>query len=252
MHATTTVSTSGPRQATGRVSGGATRINDGIVAAVERRVLAALAARMPRAVTSDHLTALALAAMIGTGVSYGTLGATPAGLAIASLLLAVNWFGDSLDGTLARARHQERPRYGYYVDHVADVVGVAAVVAGLAAGGLMRPPIAASLLLAYYLLSIEVYLAAHTVGRFQMSFFGFGPTELRLLLVAGNLTLAMRPGASVGALGLFDVGGVAGAAGLIVAFACAVVRNTAHLWREEPLPPLPGRAPRERPGSHAS
>jgi phosphatidylglycerophosphate synthase len=157
---------------------------------------------------------------------------------LATALLLVNWFGDSLDGTLARVRRQQRPRYGYYVDHVCDAVGIAALVGGLALSGFMQPRIAVALLLAYYLLSLEVYLAAHSLGRFQMSFFRVGPTELRVLLAAGNLVLWLKPTASVlgGALSLFDVGGAIGAAGLAMTFVCSAVRNARHLYREEPLP----------------
>lgn len=216
----------------------AQRINDGLLASVERRVLTWLAGRLPARVNSDHLTALALLAMLGVGASYWLASRTPAGLVLATLCLAVNWFGDSLDGTVARLRKQERPRYGYYVDHVADAVGIAALVGGLAASGLMRPGIAAALLLAYYLVSIEVYLAAHSLGRFQMSVFKVGPTELRLLLALGNVTLFVNPDAGImgGRWGLFDVGAVAGAAGLSLAFLVSAVGNARRLYREEPMP----------------
>lgn len=216
----------------------AQRINDGLLASVERRVLTWLAARLPAHVNSDHLTALALVAMLGAGASYWWASRSPAGLVLATLCLAVNWFGDSLDGTVARLRKQERPRYGYYVDHVADAVGIAALVGGLAASGLMHPPIAAGLLLAYYLVSIEVYLAAHSLGRFRLSVFRVGPTELRLLLAMGNITLLANPDAGImeGRWRLFDVGGAAGAAGLALAFLVSAAANARRLYGEEPMP----------------
>lgn len=215
-----------------------TRVQDSALAAVEKRVLVWLAGRLPAWVNSDHLTGLALAAMLGVGLSYWLSSVHPAGLVLATVLLAINWFGDSLDGTLARVRRQQRPRYGYYVDHVADVVGVAALFSGLAFSGFMRPEIAVGLLLAYYLLSLEVFLAAHSVGQFQMSFFKLGPTELRLLLAMGNLVLLANPGASVlgGRFSLFDVGGVVGAAALAATFVYSAAKNTCRLYREEPLP----------------
>ena len=105
------------------------------------------------------------------------------------MLLAVNWFGDSLDGTLARVRHQERPRYGFYVDHVLDVVGILFLFSGLVAGGFMTPIVGAAFLVAYYLLNVEIALATHTVGTFRISYWKMGPTEMRILLAAGTLQL---------------------------------------------------------------
>ncbi len=225
---------SGPLEVTVPV----TRINDGWLASAERRALAWFAVRLPARVNSDHLTALALASMIGAGVSYWLVSRTPAGLVLATVCLAANWFGDSLDGTVARLREQERPRYGYYVDHVADAVGIAALVGGLAASGLMHPATAAALLLAYYLVCIEVYLAAHSLGRFQMSVFRMGPTELRLLLALGNVTLLLNPDAGLmgGRWRLLDAGGVVGAAGLALAFVVSAATNGRRLYREEPMP----------------
>jgi phosphatidylglycerophosphate synthase len=157
---------------------------------------------------------------------------------LAIVLLAVNWFGDSLDGTLARVRQQQRPRYGYYVDHVVDVIGVVFLFGGLALSGLMSLPIATVLLLAYFLVSLEVYLATHSLGNFQMSFFGVGPTELRILLALGNVVVLLRPEPTV--LGttftLFDVGGLVGAVGLVGTFFYSAARNTRALYRAEPIP----------------
>ena len=110
-----------------------------------------------------------------------------------SLLLAVNWFGDSLDGTLARVRHQERPRYGFYVDHVLDVVGILLLFSGLVAGGFMTPIVGAAFLIAYYLLNVEIALATHTVGTFRISYWKMGPTEMRILLAVGTLQLLRSP-----------------------------------------------------------
>lgn len=216
----------------------ATRIQTSALTGVEKRVLLWMARRLPAWVTSDRLTVLALVSMAGAGLSYWLASITPLGLVLASACLAVNWFGDSLDGTLARVRQQERPRYGYYVDHVLDAAGAVFLFAGLGLSGHMAPWVAAGLLVAYFLLCVEVYLAAHTVGRFEMSFFKMGPTELRLLLVAGNVTLLVNPDALAfgGALSLFDAGGVLGIAGLVVTFLYSAVRHTLALYRAEPLP----------------
>lgn len=215
------------------------RVQQSVLTTLEKRTLRWLAERMPAAVNSDHLTALAFVAMVGVGASYWLSSVTPLGFVLATVCLAVNWFGDSLDGTLARVRDQQRPRYGYYVDHVVDVVGILFLFGGLALSGSMHVGVAAGVVVAYYLLSLEVYLATHSLGRFQMSFFGVGPTELRLLLAAANVAFLVRDDAHVwGTTFTFmDVGGLIGAFGLVGTFVYSAVRNGLALYRAEPLPP---------------
>ena len=171
----------------------ATRIATNPLAGLERRCLIWMAGRLPRWVTSDGLTALALAAMALTGISYALSPGRPGALVMAIVGLALNWFGDSLDGTVARVRGQQRPRYGFYVDHVVDCFGVLFVVAGLAWSGYMTPFVAMALLIAYFMLSIEIYLATYCLTVFRLSFWGVGPTELRLVLAAGTLALLSDP-----------------------------------------------------------
>jgi len=153
--------------------------------------------------------------------------------------LGVNWFGDSLDGTVARVRDCQRPRYGFYVDHVLDTVGILFLLGGLGLSGYMSPTVAALLLAAYYLLNIEIYLATSVLREFRMAFFKLGPTELRLLLAAG--TIALFDHARVDIAGrsflLFDVGGVVAAAGLVAIFVFSAARNTTTLYRAEPMRP---------------
>ena len=216
----------------------ATRVLSSILSPLEKRTLHWLAARMPARVNSDHLTSLALLAMLGAGLSYWLASVTPLGLLLVVVCLAVNWFGDSLDGTLARVRNQQRPRYGYYVDHIVDAFGALFLFGGLALSGYMHPAIAFGLLLAYYLLSIEVYLAAHTVGRFKITHFNLGPTELRILLSIGNLVLLIHPMSTIfgHTFRLFDVGGAIGIAGLFVTLVVSAVTNARTLYRAEPIP----------------
>src|SRR5512141_736772 len=137
----------------------ATRIHTSVLAEAEKRLLVRMAGRLPEWVNSDHLTVLAGLAMLAAGLCYWN--GAPAALLGAIVLLAVNWFGDSLDGTVARVRHHERPRYGFYVDHVLDVLGILFIVAGLVLGGHVSAGIGAGFLLAYYLLMIEIALATH-------------------------------------------------------------------------------------------
>jgi len=213
-----------------------------VLAPLEKRCLIWMAERMPASINSDHLTGLALAAMVGAGASYWLARATPLGLPLAIVCLALNWFGDSLDGTLARVRQQQRPRYGFYVDHVVDALGALCLVGGLGLSGYMSPAVAAALLITYFLLCIEVFLATHTRGTFTMSFFKIGPTELRILLSIGSLVLLVRSTSTIfgHTFLLFDVGGAIGAAGLLVTFFVSAIRNTRALYLAEPTPPRPG------------
>jgi archaetidylinositol phosphate synthase len=215
------------------------RINHGLLASLEKRALTWIAHHLPRWVTSDQLTMLALAAMAGAGASFWLAGRRPLAVWGVVIALAVNWFGDSLDGTLARVRKAERPRFGYYVDHVLDIVGTSLLLGGLALSGYMTPVIAFLVLAAYLLVSAEVFLATAVHGRFRMSFAGFGPTELRIVLGIGALGLLYWPTVSpfgVGPFLLFDVGGVAAVVGLVGALAAAVTRTTVELYKAEPLP----------------
>ncbi len=222
------------------------REHGSLLAAMEKRLLVAIAQRLPRWVTSDQLTLLALAAMAAAGGGYVLAGWDVRARWLVVAALAVNWFGDSLDGTVARVRRTERPRYGFYVDHVVDIAGSALLFAGLAASPFMSAPIALGVLVAYLLVSAEVYLATAVHRVFRMSFAGIGPTELRILIAAGTVMLVRDPRVNLGALGqwqLFDVGGVVAIVGLLVAFGASVLRNTRDLARLEP--------PKARPSSNA-
>jgi archaetidylinositol phosphate synthase len=216
----------------------ATRTITGLLAPLEKRTLLWLAERLPRRVNSDHLTLLALAAMAGAGVSFGLATRTPLALFAVAAFLAINWFGDSLDGTVARVRQQQRPRYGFYVDHVVDLIGTAFLFGGMAASGLMSPLVAAGLLVAYVLLAAETFLAAHSLGEFTLSYFKVGPTELRILLAIGAVTLVWHPHAEIAGrtFWLLDVGGVIGMAGMIGTFLFAAVTHTRALYMAEPMP----------------
>jgi archaetidylinositol phosphate synthase len=205
---------------------------------VEKRALVFLAERMPRAVSSDHLTLLGLAGMLGAGFCFRAAKGEPLALVGVVLFLALNWFGDSLDGTLARVRKQERPKYGYYVDHVVDVFGAFFLLGGLGLSGYMTPWIAAGLMVVYLMVVSEIYLAAYAVGTFRIHFLRLGPTELRILFAIGTLYLLHRPMVTV--LGtralLFDVGGACAIVGLAVTLLVSAARNTRTLYVRETLP----------------
>jgi archaetidylinositol phosphate synthase len=216
-----------------RALGSERRRQDSFLAKGERWVLIFIAERLPASIHSDHLTILGFAAQIVTGLSYVLARANPGWLLVGASALVVNWLGDSLDGTLARVRQQLRPRYGFYVDHMLDSIGAVALMLGLAFSGYMAPRIAVVLLVLFLLLSIQSYLATYALGEFRLSFWRFGPTELRLALIAGNLALLRWPTVSPARYRLFDVGGTVGAAIMAAMLAYFTARNIYRLYQLE-------------------
>ncbi len=208
-----------------------------LTAAAEKALLVWIAGRLPAWVTSDLLTAIGLVSMAGVGLSFWAAARFPVvALPLVVVFLALNWFGDSLDGTVARVRNQLRPRYGFYVDHVIDMAGTALLISGLMAGGFLSPVVGLAVLSAWLLVSAESFLATHARGVFRMSYGWFGPTELRILIALGALKLLR--GSTVSPFGFgpwlaFDVGAVAAAAGMVVLFVAAGIRNGLALYREE-------------------
>jgi phosphatidylglycerophosphate synthase len=215
----------------------ATRVQQSLTARAERKALLWLAARLPSWLNSDHLTLLGFLAMLLAGTSYALARVSSAGLLLATAFLAVNWFGDSLDGTLARVRNQQRPRYGFYVDHMIDTLGGLFLMGGLAISGLVDWRIALGMFVAFLMLSVEVYLAAYTLGTFRLSFARFGPTEIRILLAIGNVALWAYPRARAfgSSYRVFDVGGVIAIAGMALMLIVSTICNTAKLYRAEAI-----------------
>ena len=215
----------------------ANRAQLSMLAPLEKRALLWMAERMPRAVHSDHLTALGFLSLVAAGVSYWIASFNSVGLVLVTVFLVLNWLGDSLDGTLARVRNCQRPRYGFYVDHILDSIGAFFLLAGLALSGFMSERIAVGLMIAYFLLNIEVYLATYTIGTFHLSFWKFSPTELRVLLAIGNVALFYKPVVVIAGQSflLFDVGGLCGIVGMTAMLIWATVKHTMHLYQAEPL-----------------
>ena len=215
----------------------APRLQQALTAGLERKALLALARRTPAWINSDHLTLLGFVAQFLAGASYALAGRNRWALAAASLFIALNWLGDSLDGTLARHRNRLRPRYGFYVDHIIDTFGAAFLMCGLAASGYIHWQAALAMLIAFLVLSVESYLATYTLGTFRMSHGPFGPTEIRILLIAGNVALWTHPYAHLFGRQylLFDVGGAVAAAGMLGMACVAAVQHTRQLYREERL-----------------
>jgi archaetidylinositol phosphate synthase len=216
----------------------AIRVQESWLATGEKRALLWLAARIPHRIVPDHFTVLGFTAQIAAGACYALASRNRFALLGAVVCLAFNWLGDSLDGTLARARQRLRPRYGFYVDHMVDSFGAVALMGGLALSRHMHPWIAIGLLVAFLVLSIQSYLATHALGEFRISFWRIGPTELRILLATGNLALFWKPVVHLfgESYRLFDVGGAIGLAGMASMAVAFTVQNTIRLYREERIP----------------
>lgn len=216
----------------------ATRIQESVTSGLERRALLWSAARMPSWVSSDGLTLLGFVAMFLAGASYLLARWHSVGLLLATACLALNWLGDSLDGTLARVRNRQRPRYGFYVDHMVDSFGALFLMSGLGASGYVDWRIAMGMLVAFLLLSIESYLASYTLGIFRLSFAKLGPTEIRILLALGNGVLWFHPNLRVPGLSwrLLDFGGLIAALVMGMMAVAAAVYHTAELHRQETSP----------------
>lgn len=216
----------------------AVRVQESWVAAGENKALLWLATRIPAPVGPDHLTVLGLLAQVGAGAGYASAGWNRSALLGVIACLALNWLGDSLDGTIARVRGRLRPRYGFYVDHMVDSFGAVALMGGLALSGYMHPWMATGLLIGFLMLSIQSYLATNAFGEFRLSFWRFGPTELRILLAVGNLALFWKPVVHLfgRSFRLFDVGGVVGLAGMGLMVVVFTIQNTTRLYREERIP----------------
>jgi phosphatidylglycerophosphate synthase len=213
----------------------AARVHTALTAAAEKRLLLWMARHTPAAIHSDHLTALGFLSLLSAGGAYAIASREPGALWLVNLFLFLNWFGDSLDGTLARVRNHQRPRYGFYVDHIADTFGALALMAGLACSGYLHWQIAAGMLVCFYALSIESYLATYTLGRFHLSHGLFGPTEIRILLAIGNAVLMVHPYARIAGRTflLFDLAGAVAISAMALLALAAALRHTRILYREE-------------------
>ena len=215
----------------------ALRVHKALSADLEKRVLGWLAVRTPMFVNSDQLTILGFIAQVLGGAAYAFAACDWRALWLVNFFVVLNWLGGSLDGTLARVRDQQRPRYGFYVDHISDTFGAMALMSGLALSGYAHWQIAAGLLIGFYVLSIESFLATYTMGHFHLSHGIFGPTEIRIVLILGNIALVVHPYAHLAGrqLLIFDVGGVIAIVvmlGMAISTAC---HHIAVLYREEKL-----------------
>jgi archaetidylinositol phosphate synthase len=209
-----------------------------VLARVETRVLTCIAQRLPAWIKPDHMTALGVLAAFGIAGAYLLSNGDKTWLWAASALLVVHWLGDSLDGTLARVRKIERPKYGYYLDHLVDALATAVIGLGLGLSPYMLLAVGLVIVIAYLILSINTYLETHAFGVFALGYGGIGPTEVRLVLIGLNTLLALGVGLgfSVGDLGLtvLDLIGLGIAGVMITALIARAARNLRRLAELEP------------------
>ena len=165
------------------------RVNDILLGPLERPALQWLAAHMPAWVTPDICTAIGLFGALLTAIGYGLSFIQPGFLWLASLGFILNWFGDSLDGTLARYRRMERPLYGYYIDHTTDMICEMLIILGMGFSPYVSFNIACLALIAYLMLSAMVYLRTYVAGEFKISYSGWGPTESRVVAILLNTAM---------------------------------------------------------------
>jgi phosphatidylglycerophosphate synthase len=213
------------------------RVQASLLAPIEKVILLKLASWMPSWINSDHLTLIGLISMFLAGLCYYLATSTPAYLFLASLFIVLNWFGDSLDGTLARYRQKLRPRYGFYVDHIIDAFGTFFLVLGMGLSGYMNLTIALLAVIVYFMLSIQSYLATHVLNVFHMSFWKLSPTEIRIIMIIGNTYVFFRPDVTLMRRDyhIFDLGALAGIAGMLAMLIYTTIKNTVRLYREEKL-----------------
>jgi archaetidylinositol phosphate synthase len=218
-----------------RKSNDTKREQTSVLSPLEQIALQWLVKRLPNWVSPDHLSILGLLAMLLAGVGYFFSKGNAQFLHLVNFCLALNWFGDSLDGTLARFRNKQRPKYGFYVDHIIDTFGTLFLMVGLIMSGYISERVGLGILIVYFMLSINSYLAAYSLNVFSISFWKFSPTELRILLAIGNLALFKFEYCKIFGQKylLYDVGGIASIIGMGAMLIVSTIKNTKTLYEKE-------------------
>jgi len=209
-----------------------------VLARAEAKALEWIARRLPKRVMPDHLTMLGVVAAVGIAAAYVLSNENPVWLWAASALLVVHWFGDSLDGTLARVRKTQRPTYGYYLDHLVDAIATALIGLGLGLSPYMLLSTGLVIVVVYLVLSINTYLETYAFGVFSLGYGRVGPTEARIALIALNAAMALGGGLSFEVAGLgvtaLDLVGLGLSTLAIAALAVRATHNLRVLAEREP------------------
>ena len=222
----------------GTGGGGGKRELTFLLANLERPALQWLAARVPRTIRSNHLTVLGVLGATGAGIAYALTNHSHAWLWVASAMLVVNWLGDSLDGTLARVRGTQRPKYGYYLDHVVDAYSTVIIGLGLGLSPYVYLGLGLGVVIVYLAMSINVYLESTVFGVFKISYGRIGPTEVRLILILLNTIAVITAGwpsplpVPINLVANVTLGVVL--AGMVVLFVGRFARNLYRLSKLEP------------------
>ena len=231
------------------------RIQTSVLNAAEKKVLVWLAERQPEWITSDRLTLLGVVGALVVAVGYILSNVDVRWLWLASFGFFLNWYGDSLDGTLARVRDLQRPVYGFYLDHCVDGVTMSVICIGAGLSKLLLLPIAMAVLSVYLLLSISVYINAHLKGEFKLTFAGLGPTEFRLIMIVVNTlfiyiyplrdySASINLWGNVVSLGVFDYVGIVILLILIIIYVQNFVVDAKGYAKVDPVRKWDGRLKR--------
>ena len=224
----------------------AARIQTSILNPLEKKVLVWLAQRMPAWVTSDMLTFVGFLGAIVMATGYALANLNLNWLWLSCLGLVINWFGDSLDGSLARVRNTQRKTYGFYIDHNVDVINETIMFVGVGLSPLVNMSFAMFALVAYFMLSIYVYIDCHLKGEMRLTYAGMGPTEFRLILIIVNICFIYIPWLSQWKkpitifhndflVGLFDYIAVAAALAIFAAYIVRFFKDLKYVNQQDPI-----------------
>ena len=221
------------------------RIQTSFLNAAEKKVLVWLAERQPKWMTSDILTFIGLLGAVIIAVGYA-LSANPVFLWLASFGWIINWYGDSLDGTLARVRKQQRPVYGFFIDHTVDCINESIMIIGIGMSPFMQFDVAIMCLVAYLLISVYVYISAHLKGEFKLTYGKMGPTELRVIMIIVNTlwffipwlreySLDIKMFGNIYSFSVLDFVGIFLFVGILIAYFGSLIKDGREYAKADPL-----------------
>jgi len=221
------------------------RIQTSFLNAAEKKALVWLAERQPKWMTSDILTFIGFLGAVIIAVGYA-LSANPVFLWLASFGWIINWYGDSLDGTLARVRKQQRPIYGFFIDHTVDCINESIMVIGVGMSPFMQFDVAILCLVAYLLISVYVYISAHLKGEFKLTYGKMGPTELRVIMIIVNTlwffipwlreySLDIKMFGNIYSFSVLDFVGIFLFVGILIAYFGSLIKDGREYAKADPL-----------------